>query len=88
MSLKVALGGHVKDVGSSKNTKTGGWRTFKPVIDNERCVDCGTCWTFCPEPCITREDGKYIVDFDYCKGCGICAYECPVKAIEMILEEK
>jgi pyruvate ferredoxin oxidoreductase delta subunit len=73
---------------SSEVNKTGGWRTFKPVYDQEKCIKCGTCWLVCPEGCVTRRDGVYEPNYDYCKGCGICANECPVGAIEMVLEEK
>jgi pyruvate ferredoxin oxidoreductase delta subunit len=82
------IGGHVKDIGSTKNLKTGGWRTFKPVIDMEKCIDCGSCWIFCPDMSVIRKDGEYSFNYDYCKGCGICANECPTEAIKMVLEEK
>jgi len=54
-----------------------------------RCFSCGTCtgcdncYVYCPEPCITREDGIYTIDFDYCKGCGVCFEECPRGIIDM-----
>lgn len=86
--MKISLGAHIKDVGSTTKTKTGGWRTFKPIIDMNKCIDCGNCWIFCPDMCIDRVEGNYVVDYDYCKGCGICANECPSDAIEMVLEEK
>lgn len=73
--------------------KTGLWRTFRPVIDHEKCTRCEICVLFCPEPCmeLDQEDkshkkGKIIIDYDYCKGCGMCAYECPQHCIEMIKE--
>ncbi len=84
----VTLGGHIKETGSTTKTKTGGWRTFKPVIHMDKCVDCGCCWIFCPDMSILRKDGEYSVDLEYCKGCGICSRECPTGAIEMVLEEK
>ncbi len=90
--MKVSLAGSIKDLGNTKETKTGAWRTFKPVIDMEKCIDCGTCWIFCPDSSVIvgkSEGGRvYSFDLDYCKGCGICANECPVGAIEMVLEEK
>ena len=85
----------------STENKTGGWRTFRPEINYEKCIRCYICWKFCPEPAIefdapdtypapkpalARFDTVKI-NYDYCKGCGICANECPVKAIEMVLEE-
>jgi len=71
---------------SSIQTKTGNWRAFRAVIDYNKCITCGICWSLCPEPAIYLKDNKYTVDYDYCKGCGICAQECPVKAISMVRE--
>ena len=79
----VAIGCVVKNPGNSKNNKTGSWRTFKPVLDKDKCVDCENCYIFCPDASISTERE---IDYDYCKGCGICANECPVDAIEMIKE--
>ncbi|MCI4434073.1 MAG: 4Fe-4S binding protein [Thermoplasmata archaeon] len=86
----------------STGNKTGGWRTFRPVILYDKCIRCMICWKFCPEPAIKIVSAeKYTaknaaigkldapeIDYDYCKGCGICANECPVKCIEMVFEEK
>lgn len=76
-------------VNSSKENKTGSWRTYKPVFDHEKCISCGLCAKICPEGCIAMKKisnhnkEKPITDYDYCKGCGLCAKECPVKAIKM-----
>ncbi|MFA4941493.1 MAG: 4Fe-4S binding protein [Patescibacteria group bacterium] len=79
--------------GSTKKNKTGGWRTFKPKIDLEKCIGCGLCARICPEGIIEMKNDKEgklkpEVDYDYCKGCGACAAECPVKAIIMELDKK
>ena len=74
----------VYDSGWSLDNKTGGWRTLRPVKDEERCNDCGLCWLYCPDGAIDR-DG-IAIDYAYCKGCGICATECKVGAIEMVRE--
>jgi len=63
-----------------------GWRTFKPVIDQDKCIRCLLCWVYCPEGVIGKENEKLEIDYDYCKGCGICAHECPQKAIDMVRE--
>ncbi|MHC1567954.1 MAG: 4Fe-4S binding protein [Candidatus Syntropharchaeia archaeon] len=63
--------------------KTGTWRVFRPVKDEEKCTFCGLCYMYCPEAVI---DKNMEIDYDYCKGCGICANECPSKAIEMVEE--
>ncbi|PKP54599.1 MAG: pyruvate synthase [Candidatus Altiarchaeales archaeon HGW-Altiarchaeales-3] len=85
--MKYTVGAVITEPGNSKITKTGAWRTFKPIVDNEKCVKCGICEKVCPEGSITIGDTAEI-DYDYCKGCGICANECPKGAIKMIIEEK
>ena len=75
--------------GTASKNKTGAWRTFRAVINKEKCIKCQTCVMVCPEGCIKGEPGKIPeIDYDYCKGCGICAFECPVKCIEMIPEKE
>jgi len=64
--------------------ETGSWRTFRPVVDKEKCNECGLCGLYCPDGCI---DADLNIDLDFCKGCGICATECPKKAITMEREE-
>lgn len=88
--LEINTGGVITDPGSTEKTKTGNWRTLKPVIDKEKCIKCGRCWMFCPDNAIRLEgkDGKAKADYDYCKGCGICVGVCPVNAIHMEKEEK
>lgn len=68
---------------------TASWRTVKPVMDKEKCIECGICLTICPVNAIkgTKEE-TYYIDYSYCKGCGVCAKECPKTAIEMILEKE
>jgi 2-oxoacid:acceptor oxidoreductase delta subunit (pyruvate/2-ketoisovalerate family) len=75
-----SIGGIVNIPGSTRNNKTGSWRTFKPNLDKDECVDCDNCIMFCPEGSINKD---HDIDYDYCKGCGICEVECPVKAIKM-----
>jgi len=67
---------------------TGLWRTFRPVINHEKCVKCLLCWLYCPEAAIQLDaDDTPRINYDYCKGCGICANECKHGAIEMVREE-
>lgn len=83
---KREIGAIIKDVGSSVRTKTGSWRTFKPVVGG--CKACGICPKFCPEGAIEIINKKAAIDYDYCKGCAICANVCPFKAIKMEREYK
>ncbi|MDK2973717.1 MAG: pyruvate ferredoxin oxidoreductase delta subunit [Methanofollis sp.] len=64
---------------------TGTWREFRPVVDQEKCNQCGICQIHCPDAVI---DEELNIDLDFCKGCGVCANVCPKKAIAMVREEK
>jgi len=72
--------------GTCHINKTGSWRTYRPVIDHEKCNRCLLCWIFCPDSTIMMRNEKVEFDYKHCKGCGICANECPPKAITMELE--
>ena len=87
--MKLNRGAVIREPGSTEKTKTGAWRAFKPILDQEKCKKCGICWANCPDAAIKKTDkGEFKVDYDYCKGCGICAQVCPFKVIKMELEEK
>ena len=88
---ELATGGVITKAGSSIEKKTAGWRTFRPIHDDKKCIHCMCCWIFCPDSAILVKDGKVVgIDYDHCKGCGICAHECPgkVQAITMIPENE
>lgn len=81
------IGAVIKEPGSSRLFKTGGWRTFRPIRDEEKCNDCLICFVFCPDSALSSEEEKISgPKLDFCKGCGICAEVCPRQAIEMIDE--
>lgn len=67
---------------------TGDWRTFKPVLDPEKCNKCLLCYVYCPDGAIEWKPEAEEIEFNYkyCKGCGICANECRREAIKMVLE--
>lgn len=82
-------GAVIRDPGNSRQVKTGGWRSLRPIHDDEKCNSCFICYIYCPEASIKfSEDEFAYIDLDFCKGCGICAEECPRDAIEMIDEIK
>lgn len=68
---------------SAPSNSKADWRTFKPVVETEKCIGCSQCWMVCPDGSINMAEKKAVIDYDYCKGCGICAVECPTEAIEM-----
>lgn len=68
--------GHLVDVSS-------GMRSFRPVIDAEKCVKCMRCFLVCPDGTIDKSGEALEIDYDFCKGCGICAKECKFNAITM-----
>lgn len=75
------------EAGNSVDYLTGGWRTFRPVWDEDKCVSCLFCWVHCPDASVIVEDGEMKgIDYDHCKGCGICVNECPKGALEMVNE--
>ena len=85
---KVSEAAVIREPGSSRENKTGSWRSLRPVVP-DTCTGCGMCTWYCPENCIKLVEDKKTgrkraeIDYDYCKGCGICASECPTKGIKM-----
>ena len=83
------IGCIVTEPGSASSYQTGDWRSQRPTYDFTRCIKCGVCAIYCPEPCIRpNEEGCFETDLFYCKGCGICAMECPTGVITMVEEEE
>jgi MinD superfamily P-loop ATPase len=52
-----------------------------PVIDPEKCTECGLCRDLCRWDAI-RPD--FSLDKLACEGCGVCFYFCPEKAIDFV----
>jgi len=70
------------------HTSRTGWM---PVLERDKCIDCGMCDMVCPDLCLvwsthTGEDGKPLVkldgiDYQYCKGCMRCVETCSTSAM-------
>ena len=70
--------------GGAEKFETGDWRSLTPVVDMSTCIDCMTCWIYCPDSCIIGETNEMVgIKLTHCKGCGICAKMCPKDAIVM-----
>ena len=81
-------GAVIPEAGNSDYYITGGWRSERPLRDDEKCTNCLLCWIVCPDSAIGATDGQIgAFDYDHCKGCGVCANECPVDAIRMENEQ-
>ena len=85
----IEIGAIVTEPGSTRQYKSGDWRSQRPTYDFKKCIKCGICYIFCPEGCIHQNtDGCFEADMFYCKGCGICSHECPTGVITMVEEEE
>ena len=62
---------------------TSNWRIVRPVIDDEKCTRCFTCYIACPDSCwsFNEKEEKMEWNWKFCKGCQICINECPVDAL-------
>jgi pyruvate ferredoxin oxidoreductase delta subunit len=77
------IGSRVPGGGAAK-FETGDWRSLTPIVDRDTCIDCMTCWIYCPDNSIVFRDNKMSgIKLTHCKGCGICSKVCPKKAITM-----
>lgn len=75
--------------GTSVASKTGLWRTHRPVVDAESCHHCHwICGTLCPDGVMhPGPSGVPEIDLEHCKGCLICVVQCPWQAIHAVPEE-
>ncbi len=89
---KLNAGATITEAGNAAGNRTGEWRTFRPVVDLDKCTGCGICVKFCPDNALKLVDvggkKKVRVDYGHCKGCLICVGECPFKAYASEIERR
>lgn len=56
------------------------------VVDQDACIGCGICNSYCQFHALTLNQGVNTVDTILCMGCGICVSKCSEQAITLRLE--
>jgi len=86
------LGGVLPTPGNTAHNDLHTSRTgWMPVLDSDKCIDCGMCDMVCPDLCLVwsthqNEEGEPLVkldgiDYQYCKGCMRCVETCSTRAM-------
>jgi Pyruvate/2-oxoacid:ferredoxin oxidoreductase delta subunit len=55
--------------------------SYKPGLDNDTCVRCGACVTYCSEGAISLDSEDLVIDYGKCVCCGGCVKLCPADAL-------
>lgn len=55
-----------------------------PLINQNKCIQCGTCVDICPLDIIKKENDRIIVKYpEECWHCRACVMDCPQEAISI-----
>ncbi len=83
------VGGALKNIGMGLGCKEGKMamhEAFELEVNDEECVECGTCVEICPSDAFRLEGEQAKVDLDECIGCGECISLCTTGAVEIPIE--
>jgi Pyruvate/2-oxoacid:ferredoxin oxidoreductase delta subunit len=58
---------------------------FLAVVDQDTCVYCGVCNSYCQFHALSLVDGFNTVNSELCMGCGICINKCVLQAMLLTL---
>lgn len=56
---------------------------YRAEIDQDACIACGNCASYCSFHAIQTGDSTHI-DAQACMGCGVCVHHCPQEAIQLV----
>jgi len=56
--------------------------TARPVVDHQRCVQCGLCVSHCPPQTMRIDRDRLEIDYENCIRCFCCQELCPHGALE------
>ncbi len=71
---------------SSYKASVAHWRVDKPVFNSNFCINCFTCWLYCPDSSIlVRGEKLQGIDYAHCKGCGVCSNVCPTNPKSLLM---
>jgi len=83
--LNTALAATIKNLGmgmSSRKGKLTQHSVTKPLINQNKCMACGTCASWCPVNAITIHQEFAIINEELCIGCGECLMVCRFNAVK------
>lgn len=65
-------------------------KTWYPVIDIEKCAECGVCISFCKHGVYEERNNRpVVVNGENCvQGCHGCQKQCPNEAIQYVGDNK
>lgn len=61
---------------------------FVLEIEEEKCVGCGACISYCQFKALELNGKKARVVFEKCYGCGVCVDKCPQHAHKLVRSEE
>ena len=81
---EAGFGGALKNIGMGAGSNAGKREMHsdgRPLVDEEKCIGCGTCAKSCAHDGPQRKGNVMEIDWTKCMGCGRCIDACPVDAI-------
>lgn len=80
MKTKLAVSGCPNSCAKPQENDIGLVGAVEPVLDKEKCIECGLCQKVCPNKAISMVEGKPVVDKAKCLYEGNCIASCPADA--------